>query len=780
MWRGVSNLGVACYSSAVSWNMHPNTRHTSQIEIAISEHTNYHSRTCCGSSPQSYLAYHHLNGFGLSGAFNQISIPRDFLKKRGPRGNCPIGLEKRIKRLEALLLNLKDKDPQLYHQICSSNAKEELSPTESSSKSENVDTDEFEIAGDSLVFSEDIYTLERALGELTTNEKDQCRYLGPSSGAYLFEGVSFYKRGIFRDVSMISDTQSNLKVNYPRTKEDFDYVCDITNNFPPVDVRKHLLDIYFTHQHPYFPIFHKKWFLTRLESGQKLSGALLNAVFAVACLHSGDLTMYQNPTQPGIAGDAFFHRAKKCLDNGWYASSVDDIQALLLLAFHPTHSWHFLGNAIRMAQDLGLHRNLLDKGGVNDIEKENRRRAWWGCYVLDRICSSGTGRPMSIDEADYDTVLKFYEETQTRPSSENEDTPISLRYFVQLIKLCTLQGKVLKAIYPVRNTSALSSEDVLWILNKSLNHWHSCLPSEFQLVDTDMSTSYNPFASILNALFHSNIICLHRPFIPRPTSRFDTISPSLHVCNHSASIINSIYFNTPWQFIMHGCFFLCFPYFHASMIFMVSAYSKDLQLANTSLVNLSICVQKIKGLRSSLHQASTMFLFLQDILNSRGLKLMEETTLTPIILPLDQASFSKSIGTQFSRRSDSETMIIFSEPAKVHKSRPMADTPIDNKSVATSNALYVNSNPTARNMSIPQGPIEVFRNQAWNYNFFPNDHSTTNPLNTSFVSMAQHSAGEPTVFANPAYWNNSIDSELQQWNSYIGQYTMDNTLQPPK
>lgn len=60
----------------------------------------------------------------------------------------------------------------------------------------------------------------------------------------------------------------------------------------------------------------------------------------------------------------------------------------------------FLGNAIRMAQDLGLHREIdfsalrvPESMKYSPDEQQARRRLWFGCLVLDRYVSSFIGRP---------------------------------------------------------------------------------------------------------------------------------------------------------------------------------------------------------------------------------------------------------------------------------------------------------------------------------------------------------------------------------------------------
>ena len=86
-------------------------------------------------------------------------------------------------------------------------------------------------------------------------------------------------------------------------------------------------------------------------------------------------------------------------------------------------AWLLVGQAVRTAQDIGLHvsyavceknqnvfnmllyqrspRRLL----ISPIEKETRRKVWWGCYTLDRMLALALGRPLGIVDSDCDIEL---------------------------------------------------------------------------------------------------------------------------------------------------------------------------------------------------------------------------------------------------------------------------------------------------------------------------------------------------------------------------------------
>src|SRR5690606_30028910 len=67
--------------------------------------------------------------------------------------------------------------------------------------------------------------------------------------------------------------------------------------------------------------------------------------------------------------------------------TIDHARAALLTSIYlfeinrKSAAWTWLGSAVRIAQDIGLHR---ETGPWGQIEAEMRKRVWWGIYVWDR------------------------------------------------------------------------------------------------------------------------------------------------------------------------------------------------------------------------------------------------------------------------------------------------------------------------------------------------------------------------------------------------------------
>lgn len=114
--------------------------------------------------------------------------------------------------------------------------------------------------------------------------------------------------------------------------------------------------------------------------------------------------------------------AKNLLDNTYASSMPSTVQSLLLLGYREigigamAQAWAYTGMAVRMAQDLGMHRAAdgwarVGMGRLFGVrELQERRRIWWGCIVLDGYVSAYIGRPLAIFERDYDTHLPSVEE----------------------------------------------------------------------------------------------------------------------------------------------------------------------------------------------------------------------------------------------------------------------------------------------------------------------------------------------------------------------------------
>jgi hypothetical protein len=111
-----------------------------------------------------------------------------------------------------------------------------------------------------------------------------------------------------------------------------------------------------------------------------------------------------DPSMMWEAGDEYLNSAKVILDRSYASSRPSTCQSLLLMGYREigigamAQAWTYIGMAIRMAQDLGMHRSAdgwerVGLGGrlFNESELNERKRIWFGCVIMDKYVSTYIG-----------------------------------------------------------------------------------------------------------------------------------------------------------------------------------------------------------------------------------------------------------------------------------------------------------------------------------------------------------------------------------------------------
>ena len=242
--------------------------------------------------------------------------------------------------------------------------------------------------------------------------------------------------------------------------------CDDPFGLPSRFAADRLVDAYFRYRHPLNPYLHEGTFrlrYRRLWLSQDLGGedatqqslswfGLVNLVFAFGNDHANV------PRRAAADRSRYFQRAKCLILSGLLQlSTIDHIQALLLMSQYLHGSlelnscWTIVGLAIRTAQGLGLH---LDPARFtpDKIEQEIRKRAWWGCFVMDRVLCMKVGRPTTPDGPEIEVDMPLAVDDEYLSSEEGQSTqpqgvPSKLEYYIQVITQCRLMEKILETLY---------------------------------------------------------------------------------------------------------------------------------------------------------------------------------------------------------------------------------------------------------------------------------------------------------------------------------------------
>ncbi|KAJ5141212.1 hypothetical protein N7526_002207 [Penicillium atrosanguineum] len=188
------------------------------------------------------------------------------------------------------------------------------------------------------------------------------------------------------------------------------------SSFPPVPVLSSVIDTYFEHVHnqPY-SYFQEASFRQKFQSNT-LPRCLILAVLSSAVRFS------KNDYFTGKTQDA----SEKFARESWLSVltehlTVEDnlnvfvVQTVNLLAVvdytagRVSSGWLKIGLAARISQD--LHLMVEPDDWIPIVEQEERRRAFWSAYLIDKLISCGRSRPLVILDEDCNVQLPCDEQT---------------------------------------------------------------------------------------------------------------------------------------------------------------------------------------------------------------------------------------------------------------------------------------------------------------------------------------------------------------------------------
>ncbi|KAI8390155.1 caspase domain-containing protein, partial [Blakeslea trispora] len=311
----------------------------------------------------------------------------------------------------------------------------------------------------------------------TTNEKSKIvRYLGSSSGYYLVKNIlttddqdmAEVKEDQQRRASLQDDNVSSFRFrNINVDNDDIMYVRDTTlaervdqlqadrldfkEDIAPKAFIDKLVARFFEINYISFPVIDREPFLNAYHGHTQPPPPPI-LIYAI-CVHACLLV----PKNDTLFDDACINRkeffetlsihASNLIKKEYLNPRLATIQALVLLSGAPAcgktlyKNWLRVGMAVRMAQELGLHRTH-DKLPLTEEMFEANKRLWYCVYIADRWCCAVMGRPLAIADADCDIDLPHV----NGGIQGNKDYSL----FVDFVKLSGILGEVLRRIYSPR------------------------------------------------------------------------------------------------------------------------------------------------------------------------------------------------------------------------------------------------------------------------------------------------------------------------------------------
>ncbi|GJJ14593.1 hypothetical protein Clacol_008859 [Clathrus columnatus] len=443
--------------------------------------------------------------------------------------------------------------------------------------------------------------LNSAIGQLSLNEDSQVRYHGEASGLHIL-GMSdrldkrnegglwrFPRAGVWPRASRsvlrdgVEDVQTILG---PGTNE---VDSEKSVRLPNKEVQEDLLEMYFAYVHPVLPVMIEKEFWREYrgepdpettnkpspsssspsaagsdynpkpstaqyinKNTNNIPNLLLLAMFAIAARYKTEpeVPLPLNEGDMWNAGDEYLEDAKKLLNSTYALSRPTTCQALLLLSYREigiggmAQAWLYVGMAVRMAQDLGMHRaaDKWQRTGAElftETEKQIRRRIWYSSVVMDKFVFKG--RPLAIFERDFDTHLPLEEHDEEMrlwlrhnspcageaiPDTElpSSYVPVPTRLiscFNAASRLCGILSNIVETTYAVQPQKPHARLAELAIFEKRLDKWYLDLPKHLELPTSTTPSELNshplppPHVLTLHMQYWCSVLLAHRPFMRR-------------------------------------------------------------------------------------------------------------------------------------------------------------------------------------------------------------------------------------------------------------------------
>ncbi|RDH27426.1 fungal-specific transcription factor domain-domain-containing protein [Aspergillus welwitschiae] len=376
------------------------------------------------------------------------------------------------------------------------------------------------------------------LGGLSIGEGDQLRYFGSRSN------LSFVERQGTKHTTFRQNSHQPLQ--------------RIDMN---AQIQEELLDIYWKWQNPWQYLVYQKMFLRGLENqidDGYCTPLLLYSMMALAARYSDNPEVRTVPNDPSTAGDGFSHKARALLFEEIKAPRVSTVVAAAHISLYEMAKdnepagWIYLGIAIRMAYNLGLHIDphlWVSSGFMASEDAELRSIAWWGCYIIEKLFTVGIGRPSIIHERDiqvnFPSNLADVEYGQwngdSMPSIDRSPLSYSITTFHNTCRLLRLATRPLDDIYtPEQFVTSAEKKSIMTKTNIALTSFYNNLPSVLRLPPTS-SRPLPPHMYCFHMHFYTLVILLHRPFIiipsnarPPQRSMNGAVSTSLETCTKAA------------------------------------------------------------------------------------------------------------------------------------------------------------------------------------------------------------------------------------------------------
>ncbi|KAH1976469.1 hypothetical protein KXW88_008978 [Aspergillus fumigatus] len=396
-----------------------------------------------------------------------------------------------------------------------------------------------------------------AMGAVTFADEEDCGYFGPSSNMAFLRHLS-------RAVSHRKISQK--EINTPlidQTAYDGGVVsatrppsplsgCTPTSGqpglvtnlaLPSSEETLQLIRRYFYETGLLFPYIHPPTFLETYDefknNAKKVRRTWLGLLSIMLAMAKVTAVSGHAPAESRIKESTVYYRQALNLCRGEMlrGTTLEVVQYLLLMGQYlqgtqkSVQAWTVHGLAVKAALQLGLHSKDASQA-FSPLERETRKRIWFGCVVLDRTLSMTFGRPPAIPDSYVQLDLPVVDSVgEGEPFVDDKTIRHSIQFFNSTITLYKQMGSIIDQVYG-QNLGCGSGPSVgetvgrVLLIENQLFSWVMALPENLRLLTLqglheEISKSENqpgPFFSlkfrvILTLRYLHTQILLHRPIL---------------------------------------------------------------------------------------------------------------------------------------------------------------------------------------------------------------------------------------------------------------------------
>ncbi|KAJ7092925.1 fungal-specific transcription factor domain-containing protein [Mycena belliarum] len=400
--------------------------------------------------------------------------------------------------------------------------------------------------------SDDLTFLELSdnLQALSLNNHGDCGFQGKSSQAMLVKAAMDLKSsyGLPRTSVRLPTTWRIKQWEDERPAQSPHF------NFPPDDLMRTLLGLYFEHINLMIPLLHRPTFERAVAAGMHLRDAGFGGTVLLVCAVGA---RYQTDGPSGSAGWEWFDQVELAGNPLRGQPTLYDLQCYCLSveflerASGPRACWTLVGFAIRLGQDIGAHRMKMNMRAPTP-EEELEKRAYWILVLFDTHLSGALGRSIAIHSSEFDLAPpimcddEYWEADAGRPAfTQPADTPSHVDFFACQLSLGKILAYALRILYSTnRSKTLMGLRDPGWEakivieFDSALNVWFDSIPAHLRWDPAGPADVFFDQAAALHCSYYLAQILIHRPFIPavrRSAGASEpTPFPSLAICNNAA------------------------------------------------------------------------------------------------------------------------------------------------------------------------------------------------------------------------------------------------------